>query len=136
MAHFVKAHAIDWTDEAAAVAQTVETWRLIAGQGRAFDADSIRALAVEDFRRANDPGAALNHQQIAGGEQWYGHTAEIAAPVLLIHGSHDPVIPIAHAEAVATTLPGSTLLRLEGAGHELHRSDWPAMIAALVRHTA
>ena len=32
-------------------------------------------------------------------------------------------------------LPESTLLALEGTGHELHRADWPTIIDSIVSHT-
>lgn len=136
MQHFIAGHALDWSDEAAVVAHTVDTWRLTSGPGRPFDADLIRAVATEDYRRARDPQAALNHQALAGGEAWYGRTTEIAAPLLVIHGTDDPVIPIGHGHALRQAVPGTRLLALEGAGHELHASDWPVIAEAVLSHTA
>jgi pimeloyl-ACP methyl ester carboxylesterase len=41
----------------------------------------------------------------------------IRLPTLVIHGTHDPVVPFANAEHLARTIPGATLLPLEGGGH-------------------
>jgi pimeloyl-ACP methyl ester carboxylesterase len=40
-----------------------------------------------------------------------------AMPLLLVWGGRDPVIPVAHAHALAEQLPGSRLVVFEGAGH-------------------
>jgi pimeloyl-ACP methyl ester carboxylesterase len=43
----------------------------------------------------------------------------VDAPVLILHGSRDRLIPIAHAEALAAAAPGAELVRFPGFGHEL-----------------
>jgi len=45
------------------------------------------------------------------------HLAEIRAPALVVHGSHDRLAPPAAGEYLATHLPQARWLRLEGAGH-------------------
>jgi pimeloyl-ACP methyl ester carboxylesterase len=61
---------------------------------------------------------------------------EIRAPALIIHGTEDPVLPYAHALALRAAFPGSRLVTLEGAGHELHPADWPVIIDAIIEHTS
>jgi pimeloyl-ACP methyl ester carboxylesterase len=51
---------------------------------------------------------------------------EIDAPTLVLHGSEDANVPLAHSEKVAAGLPGARLVVLEGGGHAffvLHR-EW------------
>ena len=43
--------------------------------------------------------------------------AEIQAPALVVHGSHDRLAPPAAGEYLSRQLPNARLLRLEGAGH-------------------
>ena len=38
--------------------------------------------------------------------------------------------------ALPDAMKNSRLLTIEGAGHELHPHDWPAIIYAIVEHTA
>ena len=57
------------------------------------------------------------------------------APLLVIHGTADPVFPIEHGMALADAVPGARLLRLTGGGHELHPADWDTIIDAIVAHT-
>lgn len=45
--------------------------------------------------------------------------ATIATSTLIIHGAVDPLIPFAHAEDLATRIPGARLERVEEMGHDL-----------------
>ena len=44
---------------------------------------------------------------------------QVSAPVLILHGTHDTLIPIGHAERLAAESTGSSLIRIPGAGHDL-----------------
>ena len=44
---------------------------------------------------------------------------EITAPTLIIHGAHDPAVPVAWAYRVHRCLPNSELRVFDGCGH------WP-----------
>ena len=55
--------------------------------------------------------------------------------MLIIHGTEDPVVSYAHALKLHATIHGSRLVTLPGTGHELHRSDWPAILQAIEEHT-
>ena len=57
------------------------------------------------------------------------------APLLVIHGTADPVHPIEHGVALADAVAGAKLVRLDGGGHELHRAAWDPIIDAIVAHT-
>jgi hypothetical protein len=48
------------------------------------------------------------------------HLPQIKAPVMFVHGTHDPFGTIDEIEAARKLIPGETLLvRVEGAGHDL-----------------
>ncbi|MGV8897885.1 MAG: alpha/beta fold hydrolase [Burkholderiaceae bacterium] len=55
----------------------------------------------------------------------------IAQPTLLLHGAHDPLMPLAAAEWLAATLPQARLEVLPDAAHASFLSD-PARCAALM----
>jgi pimeloyl-ACP methyl ester carboxylesterase len=61
---------------------------------------------------------------------------EIRVPLLVIHGTTDPVFPIEHGIALSKAVPGSKVTRIEGGGHELHPADWHTIIGAVVAHTS
>lgn len=52
----------------------------------------------------------------------------IHQPTLVVHGSHDQVLPFPNAVTLATEIPGARLLRLEGHGHL-----WPYTHESAVR---
>jgi pimeloyl-ACP methyl ester carboxylesterase len=131
-----RAASIDWSDHAAVIEYQVGAWRLLAGPGHAFDAAGIRAIAAADLARTANPLTPMNHALLTGGERWHGRLAEIQVPALIIHGTEDPVLPYAHGLALVEALPRARLLTLPGTGHELHRDDWAAIVAAVARHTA
>jgi pimeloyl-ACP methyl ester carboxylesterase len=54
----------------------------------------------------------------------------------VIHGTADPMFPLAHGRALAEDIPGATLLRLDRAGHGVDRADWTIIVPAILHHTA
>jgi pimeloyl-ACP methyl ester carboxylesterase len=42
----------------------------------------------------------------------------LRVPALVVHGVNDPVIPLAHGEDTATSIPGAELLAVPGLGHD------------------
>ena len=52
-------------------------------------------------------------------------------PSLLVWGSADPIIPVAHGEAAHEAMPGSRLEILEGVGH-FPQLEQPHRFAALL----
>ena len=62
--------------------------------------------------------------------------SSIEAPTLVIHGTADPMFPLAHGRALAEEIPGASLLTLDGAGHGVERADWEPVVRAILAHTA
>ncbi|MCA2229495.1 alpha/beta fold hydrolase [Nonomuraea aurantiaca] len=60
---------------------------------------------------------------------------DIAAPTLVAHGDHDPLLPLPHGKALRDAIPGVELMVLEGAGHDLPGRVWDDLVTALVQHT-
>jgi pimeloyl-ACP methyl ester carboxylesterase len=136
LSHFARGLTLDWADEAAVIDYTVESWRLTsAGSKHPFDEISIRALATEDVKRANNMPSANNHALLSGGDRYYDRLGEINIPTLVIHGTADPMINYQNGVTLAEAIPDATLLTLEGTAHELHRNDWDTIISAIIKHT-
>jgi len=60
---------------------------------------------------------------------------EMRTPLLVIHGTADPVYPVEHGIALSEAVTGAKLVRINGGGHELHVADWDTIIDAIVMHT-
>jgi pimeloyl-ACP methyl ester carboxylesterase len=56
---------------------------------------------------------------------------DVAAPVLILHGDADDVVPVDHAGDIAAAAPDAELHILKGAGHQLRRDD--RAVATLMR---
>jgi pimeloyl-ACP methyl ester carboxylesterase len=58
----------------------------------------------------------------------------VRVPTLVLHGSADPIIPVAHAHQAAEAIPGADLVIVEGLGHDIGPPGWPFVIPTLVEH--
>jgi len=112
---------VDWSDRVATVAYEVEEARLIAGTAYGFDEPGTRAFVEKDFDRSGGYLNATNHiVLLRGGEAWRGRLGDLRAPLLVIHGTADPVFPVEHGVTLSEAVAGARLLKLEGGGHEVH----------------
>jgi len=94
--------------------------RRIAAPDLPFDETWHRALALAELRRGWHPGATARQVAAisADGDRW-ARLAKVTAPALVIHGSADPLFPLAHGRDTATAIPGARFLPVEGMGHDL-----------------
>jgi pimeloyl-ACP methyl ester carboxylesterase len=114
------------------VEEQLDLYRVLCGPGRAFDEATQRDLISRELTRAVDLLSSYNHgAAIAATPRWRGELGRIAVPTVVLHGSGDPLMPLAHGAALAAEVPGAKLVVLEGAGHEINREDWPVLIDAI-----
>jgi pimeloyl-ACP methyl ester carboxylesterase len=127
---------VAWLDERSVMEYLVDYARMLAGGARPFDEAATRELVRRDVERAHDIAASENHGLAAEGELPCEPLSSIAVPTLVIHGTEDPMFPLAHGEALAREIAGARLLMLEAAGHGVERADWEPVARAILRHTA
>jgi pimeloyl-ACP methyl ester carboxylesterase len=136
MEHAAAFDDLDWSDTQALADLIVEDARQLAGTRHPFDEAAARELVRRDLERAIDPARLQNHGNVGGDEdRWKGRVGEIAAPLLVIHGTADPLFPHRHGVALAEAVPGARLVTIEGGGHELHERDWDQILNAIAGHT-
>ncbi|MEO6087998.1 MAG: alpha/beta hydrolase [Umezawaea sp.] len=124
-------------DHAAVVDFVVGSAKAYSGGSPYFDEVAVRALVERDVARTKDVAAMLtNHNMIDFDGPAGGGFGDIGMPTLVVHGDHDPFLPLPHGEALRDAVPSAELLVLEGAGHDLPRPLWDVFVPALVRHTA
>ena len=119
MAHFATMSDLDWTDADAVTAFLVGIDQLSAGTGAPFDQPAAEARARAVLARTDSIASMFNHATLTTQQDWTGRFRDIARPVLVIHGTDDPVLPIANGRALASGIPGATFTELAGVGHEL-----------------
>lgn len=81
-------------------------------EGRAAYLSALRAARTDFTRQA---------------PTYRGVLTRLDRPVLVIHGRQDPVVPLDHAEAVFSTIPGAAARWLERCGHFPH-IEHPAIV--------
>jgi pimeloyl-ACP methyl ester carboxylesterase len=134
-AHAATAETLDWNDRASVVDFMVRDVRMIAGTAHPHDADAALQLIERDMDRAHSFANATNHFLVEGGDgEKRLAAADLRVPLLVIHGTADPIFPAVHGEALADAVRGAKLERIDGGGHELHRNDWPQIIGAIAAH--
>jgi len=124
----------DWSDRAAVIDYLTEQWRAIASRSRPFDEEGTRALSARVVDRTTNMESSMKNVYAAeGSDRWRERLGGLDVPTLVVHGTEDPLFPLGHGEALAREIPGAELLTLEGAGHELARRDWDAVVPAILR---
>jgi pimeloyl-ACP methyl ester carboxylesterase len=127
----------DWSDRRAYVDNYV-LWDRQCASPRYFDEAASREYAGRVFDRTRDIHAASVNHGLAdpGNTSVRARHAEIGCPVLVIHGTEDPILPFRHGEVLAEELPSARLLPLPGVGHQLlPRELWPTVGSAILEHT-
>jgi pimeloyl-ACP methyl ester carboxylesterase len=133
---FLASAEVDWSDQGSVIEYLVGYERMLAGGARAFDEAAWRELVRRDVERARDIAASQNHGVIEEGDVPSRPISSIAVPTLVIHGTADPMFPLAHGQALVREIPEASLLTLEGAGHGVERADWEPIARAILTHGA
>jgi pimeloyl-ACP methyl ester carboxylesterase len=124
----------DWSDREAVIRYMVGEMRAVAGT-LPFDEPAARERVRRDYDRARNFASAGNHYALKEGKPRRYRIAELRPPLLVIHGTADPLFPIGHGEAFLQFVPGARLVRLEGGGHELHAAHWSEIVSAIAGQT-
>jgi pimeloyl-ACP methyl ester carboxylesterase len=101
------------------------------------DARRLHALGVEAFTRGQNPRGFLRQfaAVLASGDR-SRKLPSVRAPTLVIHGSRDPMFPLAAGRALARHIAHATWLPIAGMGHDLPAPLWPTIVAAVAHHAA
>ncbi|RWB33507.1 MULTISPECIES: alpha/beta hydrolase [unclassified Mesorhizobium] len=140
MKHSAEGAKVDWSNRDEVVDFIVKDAHAIAGTAHPFDEKLTRAFVEQDYDRSGGLLSATNHFLLKsgedrGGEDWRGRLHELKVPLLVIHGTADPIFPVEHGAALAEAVAGASLVRIEGGGHELHPDDWATIVDAIVTHS-
>jgi pimeloyl-ACP methyl ester carboxylesterase len=133
--HFLTTAQVDWSDTRSVIDYLVGYSRMLAGGQRPFDEAAVRDLVGRDVARAHEIAATQNHDVLPDDERSREPLSSIIAPTLVIHGTADPLFPLAHGQALAAEIPGAKLLTLQAAGHGVDRADWQPIVRAILEHT-
>ncbi len=122
------------SDREAALAATVDTFRVIGSPGYPFDEARIRDGASRSYERGFDPNG--QRRQLAAAVTQQNRTHELAGirvPTVVVHGLDDPLVAFSGGLALAKAIPHAKFVGFPGMGHDLPRELWPEIEAEIVR---
>jgi pimeloyl-ACP methyl ester carboxylesterase len=123
-AHSAEGEKVDWSDVAAMADYIRKDVAMIASTRHPHDVVAASELIDRDVARTGSSyTSSTNHFALLGDDGPKLRAADIAAPMLVIHGTSDPLFPVEHGEAFLKELPEAKLHRIEGGGHEIHSAD-------------
>ena len=77
-----------------------------------------------------------NHYLLEGGEPLRPRLGRDHRADAVLHGTEDPLFPLAHGKALANAILGARFLPLDGVGHEFPpREVWDQVVDAVLAHT-
>jgi pimeloyl-ACP methyl ester carboxylesterase len=104
-------------------------WRVLRGFASPEDERRDRIRAARAAARGLSPeGGQRQFLAVYASGSRKKTLPSITAPTLVIHGADDPLLPLAHGEDTAATIPGAKLVALAPMGHSLAIAHWPRMI--------
>lgn len=111
--------------------------RGVAGPAVPFDETATRELHRRSYDRSSDASAVWNHLRATQATpDRVEALPALRAPLLVLHGSLDHVIPVAHGRETAELVPGSRLVVVDGLGHQFDAAGLGLLVDDIVDHTA
>lgn len=109
--------------------------RVLRGSVFPGDEPRERARAERGFGRGlNPPGVARQLAAIFASGERTKLLPGVRVPMLVIHGTADPLVPVEGGRSIAGLVPGAKLVEIEGMGHTLPEPVWPQIIGAIAEH--
>jgi pimeloyl-ACP methyl ester carboxylesterase len=111
----------------------VELFRLYAGAAVPFEEARLRAASAAEVDRMWYPESGHGFAAWSTASR-IDRLGEITVPTLIMHGTADPVFPVAHAHAMAAAIPDNECWIIDGLGHETPAALTPDLAHRLLTH--
>jgi pimeloyl-ACP methyl ester carboxylesterase len=113
------------------VAHTLDIFRLIGSPAYPQDMPAFEQHLMAGARRSYHPeGVARQLMAVAADTGRHSLLGKVSCPTLVMHGTADPLVPMACGQDTAARIAGARFISIEGMGH-----DWPPGVAAqLAQH--
>lgn len=124
-------------DREAALQRAVEAWRVMNGPATAVDLARTRRMAELAYDRGRNPRGVI--RQLAGiiaSPSRAEGLRRLEVPTLVIHGDHDPLVPLEGGRRTAALVPRAELEVIPRMGHALPPPLWERLIDRIARHVA
>ena len=122
-------------DEAGFLDHGLMVARALAGRGYPLDEAAVRERTLAELRRGYDPAGFMRQlAAVVGSGDLRPRLAAIDAPTLVVHGSDDPLIPLAAGRDIVASIRGAELLVTEGMGHDFPAGLYETVANAIARN--
>lgn len=99
------------------------------------DRARLRGLGAQAFERGSNPRGFLRQlAAVAASGDRTERLREVRVPLLVIHGTRDPMFPLSAGRTTARVVRGATWLPIAGMGHDLPAPMWPTLVSAIAAH--
>lgn len=110
-------------------------WMLIGSPGLHPPREALRERLRAGLRRSFNPaGVARQMLAIMASGDRRRLLRTIAVPTLVLHGTRDPLVPIAAGRDTAAHVPGAVFRAIEGMGHDLPDALLPRLVEEIAAH--
>ena len=122
-------------DRESLIRYSMETWRLIGSPDYPSEESALRQKVERSYDRSHYPqGLARQTLAIIASGSRVPLLRRITAPSLVIHGQHDPLVPVAAAHDLARHIPHARLEIIKGMGHDLPPAPLQRITRLLLDH--
>lgn len=116
----------------AAIEHFVRLLHAIGSPGYPTPEERLREQVTASVQRSNHPLGTLRQMMAIAATGDRSHLLrDIVAPACLVHGSDDPLLPVAAAHDLARKIPGAELRVIDGMGHDLPEALLPVLLEAI-----
>ncbi len=118
--------------EAEAIALRLSTFDIIGSPAYPMERERLTEIITQAYRRDASVRGFLNHfaATLKSGDRT-AKLPQVTARTLVIHGTADPLMPVAAGRALASLIPGAQWLPIAGMGHDFGEALWPFMMPAM-----
>jgi pimeloyl-ACP methyl ester carboxylesterase len=114
------------------IAHQVRVFRCIGSPAHPTGEGELRKRLGLAVRRSFRPAASARQLlAVAADRDRAALLGGIAVPTRVLHGTADPLVPMAAGADLARRIPGAVLELVEGMGHDLPEALWPRFVSAI-----
>jgi pimeloyl-ACP methyl ester carboxylesterase len=123
----------DPNDREGVIAHSMRTQRVISSPGFPPTEAELRSYFERGYDRCYLPeGSARQMAAVLSDATRPDRLAEIQIPFFVVHGSADPLLPLACGEDTAKRVPGAKMEIIEGMGHDITVANSPVVSKLLI----
>ncbi len=119
------------------IAHSMKVRNIIGSPGYPTPEDEARAKAAENFDRSYYPeGTTRQYAAIIANGDRRERNKKITCPVLVLHGTDDPLVRVEGGRDTAKSIKGARIVEIEGWGHDMPAALMPRLEEEIANHCA